>query len=174
MSFKLGSFYIFSYAQNPFALQLIGSAGLTSAGKTLDITGIPAKNVVLVMITSNGKAGADKLKLRINGDAAGHYDLRYSQNGAADTTAVNQTEILLEDSATNLGGCWMLDIQNILALDYKRITGSGTYGEAAGVADNRISIASKWQSATALNQLTLFTTAQDMTAGATIYVFGST
>lgn len=71
---------------------------LTVAGDTITCNNLPDRDFLIVRIAAKATGGTLHIGLRLNNDSASNYNIRYSNNGAADTTPGAGT--YLTDSGT--------------------------------------------------------------------------
>ena len=75
--------------------QQMGRTALEVAGNTISITGMTAKKYLMVVLSykTNNVGTSGDLGIRFNDDSGSNYSYRHEANGAADVTAVSQTQI---------------------------------------------------------------------------------
>lgn len=150
----------------------LGRTTLSGAASSISLTGLSAKKyirIIVVLLPSGNITGT----LRFNNDSGNNYAYRYSDNGAADSTLVNNSSIYVDASGNN-AKLAVLDIVNISATE-KIVTGldaeQGTAG--AGNAPVRRIAAGKWANTSSqITRVDIATGANNFAAGSELIVLG--
>ena len=125
----------------------LGRATLSSAGNTIDVTGLSTANYPYLMVLAQtiNSGGTTQPRLRFNADTGSNYALRHQRNGAADATDTSANSVYLYD-ADNTPKFMQIETQNITDQEKMcighTVTGGGTAG--AGTAPNRQESVFKW------------------------------
>ena len=149
---------------------------LTGTGDTLEITDLVAKKFnqfVNYCLTNN--SGVINTKLRYDGLSTSIYAYRLSNNGGADSTAINQSEI--EMTATGGDSDRFAVIYNISISGQEKLSiiNSVIQGTAgAGTAPQRVECIGKSTDTTALDEITIINdSGGDYNTGSNLTAFGT-
>jgi hypothetical protein len=140
--------YPTSIIPNQFFEEL-GRNTLTANGTSLDVTFTPRKYLkIYALVVPTGVVG---MAIQFNGDTAGNYSLRLSDNGGADGTFTSQTSITLAPGTINSLHFAEIEIVNFQT-DEKVIVSHLTANGTAGAANitSRREQQGKWANNTAL------------------------
>lgn len=155
--------------------QELGRTTLAVAGDTISVTGIPARKYLMVLFSYSATGGNISAFLRCNNDSAANYSSRYSSNGAADTTAVSQTQMIAAAGGNALTQQGMFTVVNIAAQE-KIFAGENDYTGTAGAANApaRLEVLGKWANTAAqINRVDLINTdVGDFAIGSQLIVLG--
>lgn len=147
---------------------------LSVAGASMITPTFAAKKYLLVICIWLPSGGANAAQTRFNGDTGNNYAFRYSQDGTADQTSLNQPS-MSSGSANNGGiGISVMDIANVATREkmciYHEVM-SNTAG--AGTPPVKYEIAGKWINTTnAITQITRFASGNNFGAGSMLIVLG--
>lgn len=143
----------YSYEATPTGLpsrfsvpNIIGWATLSSNGDTLTISALPARKhltIILTLIATGG--GTVNAGVQFNGDTAGNYAYRTSDNGGADSTGTSQTAAFLDAGTSPSAQITITHVFNWAAQEKVLTTVGGEWvGSGAGTAPNKREIINKW------------------------------
>lgn len=129
----------------------IARTTLGSAGDTIDVTSIPERRFLRIIIRCVDASGTINVGLRFNNDSAANYNWRSSKNGAADATSFSQTEVNLSSSTAATPFSAVIDIANDSAEEKVGMFNT-TEGGTAGAANtpDRKEGALKWANTSAV------------------------
>lgn len=105
---------------------------------SLDVQNIPARTFLYIVLIVRGKSVNDVAKLRFNNDSGANYSRRRSVNGAADGTAVSETGLIVESTASTVGNLVVCELMNIGGMDKHIAYKAGGGITAAASAPNRV------------------------------------
>jgi len=127
-----------------FTWREIGRTTLGVAGDTITVSGLPVFKELMIL-TAILQSGTIDASLRFNNDSGSNYAHRQQINGAADTTTVSQTGILIRGSSTDPIGFSVYKITNVSTSE-KILEGIAltNNGNGAGNASSRRETAGKW------------------------------
>lgn len=155
--------------------QELGRTTLGSAGDTITSPTFTAKKYLQVLAAAQATGGTINLRLRFNGDTAGNYNTRASENGAADGTATGATNTATGPSTAATSGFMVYEIINI-ATEEKLVFYRGARPGTAGAANlpTRNEGLGKWANSTnAITSVTLFNDGTgDYAIGSEVVVLG--
>lgn len=120
---------------------------------TLSIPVLPARKYLRIILRLNAGGSTFTGIMRFNGDTAGNYHVRASDNGGADTTATGSTGIGGIDTGSVISNpvYAVFDVTNI-ATEEKVLIGFITRNQAGANAPSRREIFNKWSNTS--NQIT--------------------
>lgn len=123
----------------------IGRIKLGASSNTLKVENIPAKKYIRVTAILLDTGGTINGALTLNGDTAGNYSVRASNEGGADATATAQSNLSLVSATLDNPYFIVLDVINISSVE-KLINGHSVGDNAAGAGNvpRRREIAGKW------------------------------
>lgn len=159
--------------KNPYALQLLASVVMPANAASVTVPWTEDRDWVRIVVLVKGKTGADTIGMRFNADAGNNYCYRYSSNGAADVTAINQTGILVSATSTNMNELIIIDIQNV-GWEKKNCSFTSVEGHAKGTAPVRIVGAGMWDTDPKASSVTFYCIgANSLSMYTEILVFGA-
>lgn len=126
----------------------IGRTTLTVAGNTITVNSLPARRYLRLQIWLPN-SGSIQANMRFNNDSAANYAYSYSIGGAADTTAISQTSMLLSTLGRNYPQFIVADIINSTSSE-KMLTLHNALQNTAGAANVpiRFETVGKWANTT--------------------------
>lgn len=74
----------------------LGRSTLTSAASSMTVSSLTSRKYLQVIVFWYGSGGTANAKIQFNSDTAANYAIRYSQNGAADSTAVSTANAYID------------------------------------------------------------------------------
>lgn len=155
--------------------QELGRTTLGVAGDTISVTSLPARKYLMILFSYTATGGNISAFLRCNNDSTANYSSRYSSNGAADTTAVSQTQMIAAAGGNALAQQGVLTVVNIAAQE-KIFAGENDYTGSAGAANApaRLEVIGKWANTAAqINRIDLINTdTGDFAIGSQLIVLG--
>jgi len=150
----------------------IGRLTLTSAGDTLSISSLPARNHLKIMATALN-SGQINMRIRFNGDTGTNYADWSSSDGGAWSGNVSQTSMVV-GATVSANQCCSFDVLNILA-QAKLIAGQGIgQNGAASSRPTSFDFRGKWVNTSAqISQVDLVNTGTgDFAIGSELIILG--
>lgn len=128
------------------AWEELGRTTLGVAGDTISVTSLPARDNLMIIVACFPTGGTINGGFRFNNDSGTNYARRFSDNGAADSTATSGTNIPMDSGAVAAYPFFCVaNVTNISSLEKVLnffVTGTNTAG-ASNVPVRRESIG-KW------------------------------
>ena len=152
----------------------LGHTTLSSAGDTITVSGMTAKKYLMVQVHTIPSGNARPI-IRVYNDSESNYARRRSEEGGADATAINQTEIDIARNATEI----VYSTFNIINESSKEklviMHNLSDNGTGAGNAPKRQEFVWKWANTT--DQMTrvdvINTQTGDFDSGSELIVWGN-
>lgn len=90
----------------------LGRTTLSVAGDTISVTGIPAREYLLIIANTFATGGTINNFLRFNNDSGNNYATRFSDDGAADATSTSSSQPSIMASTASTMGYATLTVLN--------------------------------------------------------------
>lgn len=128
---------------SPVWWEEIGRTTLGSAGDTITVSSLPSRKYLMILVSALNSGSINGF-LRFNNDTGSNYSRRYSDDGAADTTAVSQTSMLISTSGASQYFHSKIFVVNI-ATQVKLVNFQAIGGTtSAAAAPTRLEGSGKW------------------------------
>lgn len=155
-------------------LQELARTTLGSPADLISVLNIPARKYVEVIIIAVQTGGTNKVTIRFNNDSAANYSMRFSPNGAADTTIASNTALDLfgADSSDHF---YRLQLDNIATREKLVLSRSASYATlGAASIPGRAEASGKWSNvADQITRVDVFQAGSgDFAAGSEVIVLG--
>ena len=169
-------------AYESIATVTVGSGGQS----TISFTSIPSTykhlQVRAIMKSTTSGSGIDDLRIQANSDTAANYSFHYlwGWNGAANagagtsTTYMRVEAVIAQASSTNVFGAAIIDV-----LDYADTNKYKTFRTLAGEDNNGTATqcgvvleSGAWRSTSAINSLTLYSSANNLAQYSSFALYG--
>jgi len=132
----------------------VGRTTLGSAVDTISVKNLPNKRYLMILNSMLATGGSITNGVTFNGDSGSNYAYRKSNNGAADTTSVNQAilDINVAGETTMFN---VIHLANLSAKEKLHIShGVGRSTSGAGTAPTRNELVGKWaNTSTVINRI---------------------
>lgn len=158
--------------------QELDSVTLTDSSDNLDSNTFDAKKYLWVQMYLRWNGTASDARINFNDDTGNNYARRYSQNGGADNTQINQSYFDAVASTVSHSMLVNMFIVNVSSREKFIICDSAGQmsSGASNAPDRRVQQAGKWANTSAqITSIDVFTevTASTFNAGSTLKVWGS-
>jgi hypothetical protein len=112
----------------------IGRTTLSAAGDTITVSTIPARKYLTIIVSTIPTGGTISNLIQFNGDTGANYAGRYSDSGAADSTAISQTTFGIAPGIEATNALCTMTVLNIAAQEKICIFNSTRNAAGAGTA----------------------------------------
>lgn len=129
----------------------LGRTTLSSSGDSVSVASIPARKYLRVCFYVTPTGGTIHTNVQFNGDTGNNYNMRYSDNGGADSSTGATSAVAADTGGVVALPFWCtLDIANTTSFE-KLIIGHSLNQNTAGAANavNRREINAKWANTSA-------------------------
>ena len=155
---------------------VIGKTTLTSAANNISVSGLTAKQHLVVEIYIKSVGGGVDTRLTFNNTTGSEYSTRRNFNGASDGTSNSLAHI--EDLLNSGQGSWLIRLSIFNKSDKEKLvisrsvsTGSASGG--AGTAPDRADTVGKWANTSAsISTIKLATSSNNFDTGSEMVVWG--
>jgi hypothetical protein len=151
----------------------IATTTLGSAAASYTFSSIPSTYTDLILITSGNIATASDrgLQFQVNGDTSGNYSLTYLDgNGSAASSGRGSNEL---NGSVGLSSSASIVANVAHFMNYSNTTTYKTVLSRGNNAGARVRAAvNLWRSTSAINSITIFDTAYNLSAGFTATLYG--
>ncbi len=154
----------------------LGRTTLGVAGDTITVSSLDSCRYLKILVRTESSGGTITNSIRFNGDTGANYCWRNSTDGAADSSSVTQTSIVVMGAAArkNFFEMFVVNVATSPKLVIShRVDDAGA--TAASSAPSRAEFAGKWNnSVDVINSVTIanLTGAGDYAAGAEVIILG--
>lgn len=128
----------------------LGRVTLGSAGDSMSLTSIPARQYLKILFIGIPSGGTINASVTFNSDTAANYAYRLTENAIGDSSAVSQTKAFIDSPSTNGVHYSESTIINISGQEKLMVTnGSDRSTAGATTAPGRWQIVNKWSNTSA-------------------------
>lgn len=152
----------------------IGRTTLGTAGTTIDVSGLPGRNYLTILVHAVATGGNIDSTLTFNNDTGSNYAFRYSPNYGTETASVSQTGIPIESGSEDNHHFTSIPIENFATLE-KIYSFCNIRAATAGASTNvqTLELRGKWaNSSSRISRVTLTTSSANFAIGSEIIVLG--